>query len=156
MNTWLFQSIPNKFRLANFLSKSPQFCKWRVQKRYENCIHAGDQVFLWQGVGKGAASMSGIYARGIVADEPEVGSDDEDSATYWIESSDPARSECRVLVEIQNCRTSPIITRDLCKDDRILGNMQIFRYSQGSNFRVNKVEEDRVEELWDPRMKIAK
>ena len=139
MNTWIFQSMPARFRLPAFLSTNPDRALWKVSK-YAKEMLPGDTVYLWQGLGSQKAPLSGIFGKGTIIRGPIDCEDDELSRKFWINSADATKSIPRALISIEHCKTNPIISRQNFSDDQVLRNSLIMRSAIGSNFEVSDDE----------------
>jgi hypothetical protein len=147
MSAWLFQSMPEDFRLTAFLNSSPQRALWKVS-RYGNKMLIGDRVYLWQGIGKLKPPLSGIFACGMIIKGPHECDDYELSAQYWLDPINALRRMERVLVAIENFKTSPIISRKQFLEDQVLNACSIMRMSQGSNFALTTEQAHRISQIY--------
>ena len=146
MSAWLFQSMPEDFRLADYLKTSPEKVLWKVT-RYGKKMLINDTVYIWQGVGKMKPPMSGIFARGKIIKCPHNCSDYETSAEYWIDQVNALKSMSRVLVAIEACTTSPAVSREEFERDPVLSECAIIAMSQGSNFIMTPEQANRLNTL---------
>ena len=147
MNAWLFQSMPEDFRLTAFLSNSPQRALWKVS-RYGTKMLVGDRVYLWQGNGKKKPPLSGVFGYGAIIKGPHECEDYELTAKYWEDPADALRRIKRVLIAVEDFKTSPIVSRRQFMDDPILRSSSIMKMSQGSNFALTGEEVRRISDLY--------
>lgn len=147
MGSWLFQSMPERFRLIDFMSTTPERALWRVYNS-GNRMLIGDTVYIWQGLGKVESPLSGIFARGTIMKCPRRREDYEASASFWVDPADALRLMDRVLVSIAACSTTPVISRHNFETDTILAKCKILTVRTGSNFSLSPEQSSRIELLY--------
>ena len=148
MRYWIFQAVPQTFDLQAFLDTEPSDVVWLVNQ-YVDDIASGDRVFLWLGVGKdpwkGTNETAGVYALGEVIETPNERMQDEAAMAFWRDPSMwPDVERMRVNVRILSSRTEPQPSRAMIKDDCLLRDMSIMKFSSGTNFALGKKEADRL------------
>ena len=146
MNSWIFQSKPEEFRLAAFLSGSPDRVLWRVS-RSASKMRVGDEVYLWQAIGKGPPSMSGIFGLGHIVEEPTEREDDGPSRRFWIYPLHATDKILRAMIKIETCATNPIIKRERFERDAELQSSRIMRVAQGTNFLLSQNQASCIREI---------
>ncbi|WP_281612924.1 EVE domain-containing protein [Flammeovirga sp. SubArs3] len=119
MNTFIFQSMPERFDLRDKLIPGNKDTWYAT--RYRNKMNPGDLVFFWMGGGK---RFQGIYGWGTIKSKPYI---KENWETYGID------------VEYRVKFKKPISSSNI-KTDSSLTEMLIFRAPQATNFYVQKDE----------------
>lgn len=119
MNTFIFQSMPERFDLREKL-KPGNKDTWYAT-RYRNKMKTGDIVFFWMG---GNKRFRGLYGWGKLISEPYI---KDNWKTYGID------------VEYIEKFFKPI-TSSKIKDDIELSRLLIFRAPQATNFFVEPSE----------------
>ena len=147
MNTWIFQSKPQEFRLKDFLNSSPRRALWRASRHAEK-MKIGDEVYIWQAIGKGQRSMSGVFGRGVIEELPFERNDDSASRQHWNKAKHATDIIMRAMIAIEKSATNPIIPREKFERDLLLKFSSIMTYKRGSNFKLTSVQASRVREIW--------
>ena len=133
IRTWIFQAKPDKYRIEDSLRiEDEEF--WNLNQHAKK-IHKGDRVLVWI-----SGSEAGIYAVGTVTTEPQLMPDSPQGLTYWSDKRDGLRVKPRVLVryEMKLCDT-PLL-KNFLQCDPELWDLQIIRFSRGTNFPVTEDE----------------
>lgn len=116
MNTFIFQSVPEKYDLRKAL-RPGKSDTWYAT-RYKNDMHPGDLVFFWMG---GDEDIRGLYGWGKICSESylEKGWDSHGvDANYEVKFKTP-------------------ISAKLVRKHPLLKNMLIFRAPQATNFLLS-------------------
>ncbi len=136
MKVWLFQCSPAHYDLANKLSsfKVGDRAKWTV-RRYREEMRPKDIAVLWQ-----SGPNAGIYAVGELRGKPFEKTYTQKTAPPW-SNIGKARSvtEWEVFYNYIHILQEPILRANLKKHPR-LQKMQIFKFAQGTNFKVTTQE----------------
>lgn len=152
MPYWIFQGTPDKFDVDAYL-KSSQDIYWSVT-RFHHDLRIGDGVFIWRSAGK-AKGVAGIVAKGIVATvcTPKENVEDPErlGEFLWTEPSGEL-SDVQVGIHLDEIRLSPeegMLTRAQLELDEFLSKLAIVTVRQGTNFKVNASEWERLFSFWD-------
>jgi hypothetical protein len=140
---WIFQGNPLRYKVYEALcDESLKEDTWLVS-HYSNEIHIGDTGLIWK-----ARKASGIYAVGTIISNPQVMSELPESGKYWIDKTDRGKKILRVLIryKLKLKLTNALFSKDLKKIPE-LRDMQIFKQSQGTNFRVGPSQWQVIKEL---------
>lgn len=140
---WIFQGNPLRYRVYEALcDESLKEDTWIVS-RYSNEIRAGDIGSIWK-----ARYASGIYAVGELISNPQLMFEVPGSSKYWINQSERDKKALRVLIsyKLKLRLTTALFSKELGKIPE-LHNMDIFKQSQGTNFRVKPSEWNVINEL---------
>lgn len=126
MNTFIFQSVPERYDLRTEL-RAGNSDTWYAT-RYRNDMNAGDVVFFWMG---GEQDSRGLYGWGNLT-----------SGAYLKSGWDSHGVDVRCKVRF----TKPILAIDL-KREPILRDLLILRAPQASNFLLTEQQASELQEL---------
>jgi hypothetical protein len=129
---WIFQGNPLRYKVYEALcDESLKEDTWLVSQ-YSNEIRLGDIGLIWK-----ARKASGIYAVGTIITNPQLMSELPESSKYWIDATDRGKKALRVLIryKLKLRLTNALFSEDLKKIPELRG-LQIFKQSQGTNFKV--------------------
>ena len=151
-NTWIFQGTPDRFKIREYINaailKSPPYIVWTVTS-HENDLDVGDDVFIWQAMGKQPQS-SGILALCEIASEVAIRKDDDTPISYWEPGEKPSEDRKRVVLRVKSvAEPDKIIRRDFLQQDTTCKDMHILKNPRGTNFSTENSEQERLHELWD-------
>ena len=136
MAYWIFQGNPKVFNVSTYLIDN-EFVTWDVrQKQYIDEIKTGDLAFIWRSDG-GKKNTGGIIGLCEVVSEP-----------YYVSDKDKNEVKLRVL----EYRVSPdqgMLLRHELKEIPEAMNLQIFKMSQGTNYKLDSEEYERLYKLWN-------
>lgn len=119
MNTFIFQSIEERFDLRKKLNVGKQDTWYAT--RYRSEMHIGDVAYFWMG---GSTSIRGLYGWGNLISEAYLKSG-------WDSHGVDVRYRCKFA--------APILATMLM-DAPGLGDMLIFRAPQATNFLLSPEE----------------
>ncbi|WP_290477040.1 MULTISPECIES: EVE domain-containing protein [unclassified Leeuwenhoekiella] len=119
MNTFIFQSMPERFDLREKLIVNEKDTWYAT--RYRNKMQPGDLVFFWMG---GDKRFRGIYGWGNITSKPYIKNNWD---TYGVD------------VEYQVKFEKPITSSKIISEPS-LSELLIFRAPQATNFIVNDFE----------------
>jgi len=150
MTGWLFQGVPDKYKIDDYLDRYP-YIYWAANQ-YSSDIRVGDTVFLWRAK-RGSKRPAGVVARGIVVEDPTstaaIKYPEFLGEELWLV---PAPSERLVvgikLDEVRLTREQNMITRELVKRHPGLAHMTILKFAQNTNYRLEDQERRNLELLW--------
>lgn len=148
-NCWIFQANPRRFDIHAFLKKPQDEFEWLVERHKEE-IARGDNVFLWAAIGGGDRTRAGVVALAEVRDGFRNGLRAPEYDCFWHDQTgvatpvDWAQLEMRGIAANRNN-----LSYDAIKSDPILRDMEIMKLPRGTNFRVSKMEADRLLDRWD-------
>jgi hypothetical protein len=144
--TWIFQVNPNRFDIDAFLATRPRNTKWLVT-RYGADIKIGDPVFIWRAAG--TREPSGIIAKAEVISTPAEGRDDPKSLPFWKSEVDKNAIALRVGIRLTEiAKPQAILRRDALMTDPALESLKIIRMPNGTNYRVDPEQSQRLDKLW--------
>jgi predicted RNA-binding protein with PUA-like domain len=138
---------PDKYDVDGALGQLSEMT-WLVN-RYDDQIHAGDQVFLWR-----SGEEGGIVALATITGDPETGIlfPAEQAFIREPELFGVARRQVPMRVE----HSFPqVLTRDSLKQERRLSEHSILKFSQGTIFPVSPSEAAVLRSFCDPMHKGA-
>lgn len=144
MAAWLLQSRPDRFNLAGALRAAPTSMLWLTEK-YKNHICISDEVFLWQAIGAGKRSESGVWAVGQVIEPPRLRVDEGETAEFWAEANDAAEERWRTSIRVTEFKNR-VLPRDIVEHS--CPACVIFRYRQGTDFKLTREEAEEIRRLW--------
>jgi len=122
---WIFQTKPENYKnIENLLIKKDSLY-WTVMSKYKNIIEPGDLVYL--SIAKGNINDSGIYAEGVVAEHSHEEHDTSDKYS--------------TIVKIEKRLGSDYISKKNIQSDDILKNISYVTFGQGSNFKIDNIDE---------------
>jgi len=128
MNTWIFQSVPERYDLREINNIKPgEIVTWYAT-RYRNEMTPGDIVYFWMG---GEESIRGIYGSGVLTSPAYV-------KRNWDSHG--------VDVEIRARFKEPIPAR-VVKADLTLRGLLILRQPQATNFLLNTEEGEALSKI---------
>lgn len=138
MTYWIFQGNPNTFDVDTYLQQN-KVVTWDVrQKQYINEIQQNDKVFIWRSDG-GNKNSGGVIANCTVINTPvAVG---EGKVEYH-----------QVQLEVQELRLNAeegMLMRHELKQIPETMNLQIFRISQLTNYRLSDSEYSNLLKYWN-------
>jgi 5-methylcytosine-specific restriction protein B len=132
---WIFQANPAKFDLVRHLAnKRPGDLDHWIVTRYDDEMHADDGVFLWL-----SGPHAGIYAEGTLTGSPTPTS----GPNEFTGGDKPTH---RVEFRYERIFTEPLL-RPVIIADPLLAKLQVVRQPQGTNFRVDLEQWDRLHGL---------
>jgi hypothetical protein len=123
MNTFIFQSLPDRFNLRDKLIPGSKDTWYAT--RYRNEMKVGDLVYFWMG---GDERFRGIYGWGKIIGEPYI---KKDWDSYGVD------------VEYMAKFKKPI-TSSYLKNDDDLKNLLIIRAPQATNFLVDEKQSKKL------------
>jgi len=132
---WIFQANPNRYDILNALL-DPALDKqgWMVNQHRDE-IKQGDIGLIWM-----SGKEAGIYAVCEVISDPSFMVDPPEEEKYWTNENDKGKSKLRVKIKIVNNLVNNPLLREELKSIRELGDLSILRFSQGTNFPVERNE----------------
>lgn len=132
-NVWLFQANPDQYSLKDELPKlgTDAIDRWAVTD-YEKIMQPGDTILLWQ-----SGRRAGLYGRGVLTEPPFQR--DWDPDPELVERQPYQRTRWWVRYRLTDIYPAHL-PREAIRTDPILGQMQIFKFSRGSTFRVSPEE----------------
>lgn len=139
MANWIFQGNPKQFDVDTYL-KENKVVTWGIrQKQFKDEMQRGDRVFIWRSDG-GERNTGGVVASGKITSAPFIDEDDGFS----------------IEVEITDFRLTPdsgMLLRHELKEIPDTMNLQIFKISQLTNYRLTDEEFNRLYKYWqNPQM----
>ena len=134
-NYWTFQGNPDYWDFDSGLAKYEKSGKgdWTAAQHRQE-MEEGDLVAIWK-----AGPESGFYALAEIGGAPFV-RDEEDRITS------SRGDEWAVPLRYPEVLDPPILRNDLLSDP-ILGDLDVIRIRQGSNFRMTKEQWERLDQL---------
>lgn len=126
MNTFIFQSLPERFDLREKLEPGEKDTWYAT--RYRSKMKVGDIVFFWMA---GDKRFKGIYGYGKITSEPYI---KNDWKTYGVD------------IEYVEKYDKPLTVSKL-KEDSVLSKLLIFRAPQATNFLVEPIELKKLNRL---------
>ncbi len=132
---WIFQATPLTYDVySSLLDDKLAEAAWLVN-RYKDEIHAGDIALIWK-----ARKRSGIYAVGNVTTDPAFMYDLEESRKYWKSQEGNEKAlRVKILYKLRLRLTNALFKTELQRI-QTLKNLQIFKQSEGTNFKVEPFE----------------
>lgn len=121
MNTWIFQSVPDRYDLRKSNSIRPGETVTWYATRYRDRMSPGDVVYFWMG---GDDDIRGIYGWGLL-----------NSAPYIKKNWDSHGVDAQIKVRFQK----PVLASTLRRNAK-LAYMLILRQPQASNFFLEPEE----------------
>ncbi|GGB61754.1 AAA family ATPase [Fictibacillus barbaricus] len=142
MAYWIFQGNPKHFPIDDYL-RNNSIINWSVrQKHYIDEIQVGDKVFIWRSDG-GEKNTGGIVALCEIHSKPYTEKDD-------------IKVDLR-LFEFRLKEEEGMLLRYKLKELPETMNLQIFKMTQGTNYRLLDEEFNRLKKYWDsPNLLIEK
>jgi hypothetical protein len=135
-NVWIFQANRDRFDILNALSDTSYDKDTWLINQHKNEIKKGDIALIWMS----GANDGGIYAVADILTDPILMNDNPHNEKYWMNEKDRGQSKLRVNMKVvRRFLNYPVFRKDLVKIEG-LNNLSILRYSQGTNFPVNKNE----------------
>jgi len=144
---WIFQANPNRYDILNALL-DPALDKqgWMVNQHQDE-IKQGDIALIWM-----SGKEAGVYAICEVISDPSFMIDPPEEEKYWTNEKDKGQSRLRVKIKIiKNLVNNPLLREEL-KSIRELSNLSILRFSQGTNFSINRNEWEIIKSKIDNRL----
>lgn len=126
MNTFIFQSMPERFDLRTGLIEG-KTDTW-VASRYRKDMQVGDLVYFWMG---GDERFRGLYGYGRIVSKPTL---DKSGEGFGVDVKYLYKFEVPIL--------SPIL-----KADDVLRGLLIIRFPIGTNFLLDEYEAMRLVKL---------
>ncbi|RSK53267.1 AAA family ATPase [Bacillus canaveralius] len=140
MSNWIFQGNPKHFDIDNYLL-SNTVVNWSIrQRQYIDEVHIGDKVFIWRSDGR-VKNSGGIVAFCEVSSDPY--NENEDT-----------KVDLRVI-EYRLDEKSDMLLRHQLKEIPETMNLQIFKISQLTNYRLSDKEFERIFFLWKQPSTVA-
>jgi hypothetical protein len=134
---WLFQANSRRFNLAEDVKhRQPGSTDTWTVTRYEKEMKEGDRLVLWQG-----GEAAGIYAVGTLTGEPA-----EQEGENPFTSGDQRRPWSRVSFRYDEI-IEPPLTKEEVQEDGVLSGLRVLHQPQGTNYRVEADQWDRLREL---------
>jgi hypothetical protein len=143
---WIFQANPQRYDVLNALADESLTEDMWLVSRYQNEIHAGHLGLIWM-----SGKEGGIYAVIEVISNPQMMYDSEQSTKYWTNESDKRQMMLRIKYRYKLKLINNPITRAELKNIPELQNMGIFRFAQGTNFKVTNDEWQSILQLLKKR-----
>ena len=153
LSTWIFQGNPDRFDIDEYLKNATQIYWSVTRKSYESRISLGDRVFIWRAMGK-QRTRAGIVAIGEIIENPvqrsRVKSPRFLGSNLWVrQQDDPTVIKTGVLLsETRLTLEEGMLPAELVAVDEILGDLQIVKSRQGTNFLLSEGHAERLVELW--------
>ncbi|MDM5360412.1 AAA family ATPase [Peribacillus sp. ACCC06369] len=139
MGKWIFQGNPKHFDLDTYFLEN-EVINWSIrQKQYLDEIQQKDQVFIWRSDGR-IKNSGGVIALCEIVSEPYENEEDF--------KVDLKVLECRLTAEEQ------MLFRHELKEIPDTMNLQIFKISQMTNYRLTDDEFNRLKNLWNSPSEI--
>lgn len=129
---WIFQANPARYDILNALADpkvTPGF-HWHIQ-RYRDEIKPGDVALIWM-----SGKDGGIYATAKVVSAPSMVSEPSYESKYWIDEEEGEEERLRVKLKLTKDLTNRPLKRKRLKEIDSLRDLSIFRFAQGTNFKV--------------------
>lgn len=135
-HTWIFQANPARFDILNALAdrKLTSGFHWLVQ-RYRHEIKPGDTALIWL-----SGKDGGIYAVAKVISEPFTLYEPSYESKYWIDEEERDVEKLRVKLQLVSNLSNRPLKRERLKEIKDLQQLSIFRFAQGTNFKVTDAE----------------
>jgi predicted RNA-binding protein with PUA-like domain len=135
---WVFQANPEKYDILTSLQQETREY-WNLRQHWRD-VKIGDGVYIWL-----SGPDAGIYATGVVLNQPELRPDSAKGQTYWNPSSEGRKERKRVLVEYRRRFISRPLFRRFLVHDPDLSQMPIIVNPRGTNFALSTLERDLLE-----------
>ena len=155
MTAWLFQGNPQHYTLNSYLRDHKQIM-WHVkQSQYTTEMQPGDQVFIWRSDG-GTPGSGGVVAVGVLTSR--AGEVQDDGLGTWFDMKPVPAVPCVgvLLDEVRLTESEGFLPKRLLRDDPVLRNLQVFRMSRLTNYRLSTEEAQRLPELWSQQRVLPK
>lgn len=150
---WIFQANPKFYRILEALQTLDrmQF----LTNRYKDRIRVGDIVLLWM-----SGNYAGIYAQARVIEGVAERPSDGDDASFWADRRSGSTTKPRVVLAIEkHFLANPVLKTTIVSTEG-LANLMILRQPNGTNFRVDADEWERLrpllpsEETFEPAREV--
>ena len=153
MNFFLFQCLPENYRLVDALHDGEQEIWWRTTA-HNSLIAVGDKVFLWQAQGKKPNSW-GLHAIAEVIEKPRLISLSDFDA-YWTTEGekDLAAQHTRVRI-VERAVRGKHLAQQLVVQAPTLINRGLFRGVMGVNFKLEPAEALVLDDLWKSHVEVG-
>lgn len=153
MNYFLFQCLPENYRLIDALHDGETEIWWRTTS-HESIIAVGDKVFLWQARGQ-KPSFWGLHAIAEVSERPRyITASDFDH--YWVSDleKDTTSQHTRLHI-VERARKGSHLAQSVVARSPELKDRGLFKGVMGVNFRLDEREARVLESLWRAHAQIA-
>jgi hypothetical protein len=149
MASWIFQGNPKRFKVNEYLRKNKTII-WSInQKRFEDEISIGDEVYIWRSDGREPKS-GGIVAKGEIISTPKVMKDDKPE--LWLDANKKdAESKLRVRIRLEDVRLNDIegmIKRVELEQNPVLKEIRILKFHNNTNYKLSPTQAQYVRKLW--------
>lgn len=137
--TWIFQGNPKRYDVVDAVENLDKMT-WAVTQ-YENQIRKGDKAYIWQ-----SGPDSGIIASGIILCDPET---KQPNLNDPYARGGPLKTEPYLAVDIRVERklTNNKVTRNTLLADEHTKELEILRFSRGTNFSVTEEQAAVIESI---------
>lgn len=151
-NCWVFQANPQRFDIHAFLKKTKEEFPWLVEQ-YKKEISLGDIVFLWAAIGGGERMRAGVVALAEVTGAVRNDFRAPGVDCFWHDQTGVVTPVDWAPLKMKGIAASRHnLSYDAIKNDPVLHDMEIMKFPRGTNFRVSKMEADRLLERWNSSM----
>ncbi len=136
---WIFQGNPKRYDVVGAVENLDKMT-WAVTQ-YESQIKKGDKAYIWQ-----SGPNSGIIASGIILCDPET---KQPNLSDPYARGGPLKTEPYLAVDIRVERklTNNKVTRDTLLVDEHTKELEILRFSRGTNFSVTEEQATVIESI---------
>jgi EVE domain len=146
-NTWIFQANPDRFDIDAYLTEGPDEILFLVNQSF-NQMELGDQVYIWRSSGR-RKSVAGVIAEARIVELPRERRDLGAARRFWLEQTEadvPRRRAMLRVLRVADERT--MIKRDWLVEDPIAKDLSVIRFSNATNFGVDREHRKRIADLW--------
>ncbi|MEH7495787.1 AAA family ATPase [Neobacillus niacini] len=134
MGKWIFQGNPKQFDVDTYILEN-EVVEWSIrQKQYVDEINKGDRVFIWRSDG-GNKNTGGIIALC-------------EAATAPVKEEEFYEVSLRILERRLTAEEGMLFRHELKEIPKTM-NLQIFKISQLTNYRLSDDEYKRLLSLWN-------
>jgi hypothetical protein len=141
-SAWVFQANLTTWDLPGALAALPTL-QWVTRQNYRQ-IKPGDSVHFWR-----SGRQGGVLGRGRILTEPTEESQSPSGAIFNLDGEFLA-PERRVWIAIERVLEEPI-PRDELLEHPVLRDMEIFKFANATNFRLDQDADDALKVLEEER-----
>jgi DNA-directed RNA polymerase subunit RPC12/RpoP len=141
---WIFQFNPSTYSWSTHSKITKQLEQWLISQ-HRKLISKGDLVAIW-----GAGCNGGIYALGKITTNPTKSALNAKQQKNYAKIDEAAKFNERPSAYVEYFKTStekPLLSQEVCSQDKVLAGLQVFLNPQGTNFRLQAEQWDRILEL---------
>ena len=137
---WIFQANPKFYRILEALQSLDRIQFFTT--RYKDRMQVGDIALLWM-----SGKHAGIYAQAHIAEGVAERETEGDDLAFWADPSAAATAKPRVVLAIERrFLGNPLLKTTLAATEG-LSDLMILRQPNGTNFRVDAEEWERLRPL---------